>query len=159
MLLQETIEILHLSARSLGNTPLAATLNQLRVAAFLGGHGVDHNLHSCKHFRIDVLLRHLGHLAHTRQFIEHAGYPAHIIHLLQLFTEVFKVEFLTLFDLARQLVGFLFINFTLYFLNQGEYVAHPKDARSQTVRMKGVQRSGLLPHTEELDRLTGNRSD
>ena len=72
MLLEQTIQILQLGARAQRDALFARAVQQVRVAALGGGHGVDNGLHAFEHFGVDLGLGLLRHLPHARQFIEHA---------------------------------------------------------------------------------------
>ena len=158
MLLQQPVEILHLSARALGDTPLAATLDKFGVAALLGRHGVDHHLHLREHFGIEILLRHLGHIAHAGQFIQHARHAAHTVHLLQLVAKILQIKLLALLYLAGEFGGLLLVDLLLDLFDQRQHIAHTQNTRGQPVGVEGVQRGGLLAHTEEFDRLARYRA-
>ena len=161
MLLDQPPNVLHLSTGAHGDTALARTADNFRIATFGRRHRVDDRLHL-----LELLLgRHLraAHLrqidtTHGRQLVHQAAQATHILHLLQLIAEVFEVEAFTLLQLLRQLVGFFLVQGLLGLLDQAEHVTHAENPRGNPVRMEGFERIALLTHAEELDRLAGDRA-
>ncbi|RMQ38992.1 Membrane protein [Pseudomonas syringae pv. actinidiae] len=159
VLLDQTPDILNLSARPLRDTALARAADQVRVAALGWRHRVDDGFHL-----LELLLGCALGIAHLRQvdaadawqFVHETAEAAHVFHLLQLIAEVFEIEAFALLELFRQFVGFVFVEGLFGLFDQAEHVAHAEDSRSDTVRVKRLQRLALLAHADKLDRLAGD---
>ena len=159
MLLEQTIQILQFGARAQRNALFARAVQQVRVTALGGGHGVDNGLHAFEHFGVDLGLGLLRHLPHARQFIEHAGNAAHVLHLLELVFQVFQIELFALLDLFGKLLGLFLVELLLRFFNQRQHIAHAENARGNSIRIKGFQGIGFLAHTQKFNGLAGNVLD
>src|SRR5690606_36909396 len=151
--------VLDLGAGAGSDTALARAADDVGVAPLRGRHRIDDGFHL-----LELLLGlglggfHLRRidLAHHGQFIHQRAQPAHATHLLQLVTEVFKIEALAFLQLVRELLGLGLVELLLGLLDQAEHVAHAENARGDPVRMEGLEGVGLLAYAEELDRLAGN---
>src|SRR5207253_1471782 len=161
VLLDQATDVLHLGTGTHSDPTFARTTDQLRVTALGRGHGVDDGFHL-----LELLLCCALGIAHLRQihttdiwqFVHETAEAAHVLHLLQLIAEVFEIETFTFLELFRQFFGFIFIKGLLGLLDKAEHVAHAEDPRSDPLRVERIERIALLAHTDELDRLAGNRT-
>ncbi len=131
MLLDQTPDVLNLSARAHGNAALARTADQIRITALGRGHRVDDGFHLLElFFRCALSVAHLRQVdaADARQFVHQAAKATHVLHLLQLVAEVFEVEALALLELFRQLVGLVLVESLFGLLDKAEHIAHAEDA-------------------------------
>ncbi|CAM4093649.1 hypothetical protein VRRI112168_14240 [Vreelandella rituensis] len=156
MLLEQTIEIRHLQARSGGNTPLARAIDDVRLTALLGRHGVDQGFKLAQLLFRAGALSHFRHLSHAGQLAQQTAHAAHFLELLELIAEIFKIEAFAFLDLLGQLFGLVLVDGTLGFLDQGKHVAHTENTRCDPVGVERLQGVDLLPHPHELDRLAGD---
>ncbi|MCY1219796.1 hypothetical protein D9M72_317860 [compost metagenome] len=159
MLLDEAADVLHLGAGAQRDAALARTTDHFRITALGGRHRVDDRLHL-----LELLLggglgvAHLRQVDATehRQLVHQAAEAAHVLHLLQLVAEVFKVKALAFLDLLREFLGLLAVHVLLGLFDQAEHVTHAEDARSDAVGVEGIEGFGLLAHAKELDRLASD---
>jgi hypothetical protein len=106
-----------------GDTPLARSLDDLRLRTLGGRHGVDDTDGAIDDFLVDVsALRKLREL--RGQLIHQRAQPAHLVHLLHLRLEVLQVEAFAALHLLRELLGFFDIDVFARFFHQAQHIAH-----------------------------------
>ena len=81
---------------------------------------------------------------------------AHLLHFLQLLQKILQRK-LRLPDLRFQLDRLFFVELLLRLLDEGDDVAHAKDAGGQSFGMEPFQRLRLFAGADELDRLADRR--
>ena len=127
MLLEKSVNVLNLGARTRRDSLLPRAINTIGVAPLSWRHRAYNCFHLTKRVGLKLFLSHLGHIAHTGQLVHHTGNTPHIIHLLYLVAKVFEVELLAFLEFGSKFLRFLFINFLLCVLNQREHITHTQN--------------------------------
>ena len=96
-------------------------------------------------------------LLHARHHARQHPQPAHVAHLLQLHRKIVEVE-LALLEVARELLGVLFLDRRGGPLDEADNVAHAEDAVGDRAGAEGLDRVELLAGAGKLDRLAGDRA-
>ncbi|OIQ69788.1 hypothetical protein GALL_486080 [mine drainage metagenome] len=126
------------------------------VGAFFLGHRVDQGDLTFQH--LVVKSRSLGlfrHAAHAGQHAHHGLHTAHLEHLVKLALEVVHVE-QTLLEPLHRALGLLQFDGFLRALDEGDDIAHAKDAARDAFRLERLKRVHLFAKADEADRLAGD---
>ena len=139
-----------------GNAALARSLDELRFAALLRGHGIDDAFDAAE-LLVVLQLRRVD-LTHQlrRQLVDERSHAAHLLHLRDLLLEVLQVEALALLHLLGDALGLVEINLGVRLLHQRQDVAHAEDASRHAIRVERLDAAQFLADTDKLDRLAGH---
>ena len=128
-------------------------------ATLFQGHGVDDDPHALELTVVDLSLRRFRDLPHTRQLIQHTGYAAHIVHLLELVAEILQIELAPTLHFLAQGAGLCPYRPYVQLLRSA--TAHrpcPKCGRLIDLDKTVPERRFFRPHAQKFDGLTGNRA-
>ena len=96
-------------------------------------------------------------LASPGQHAHQPAHAAHLLHLLQLATQILEVEG-TLLELLRHFLGVFGRHMLGGLFDQRDDVTHAQDAVGDTAGVEIFQRIHLFADTDQLDRLAGGRA-
>ena len=156
VLFQQTVEVCHIHPGTGGNALFARRGEEIRVGAFLFGHRLDQRDLALQHLVVEARFGGGGlHLAHAGHHPHQALHAAHLEHLFQLHPQVVHVE-QTLGKAFGHAFGLFGLERLLRALDEGDDIAHAKDAASDAVGIEGFDRVHLFADADKADGFAGD---
>src|SRR6478609_4511700 len=157
-LLHEPVDVRQGRARAGGDPPTTRAVEDRRIASLGAGHRPDDPFRALEVAAVDGSLCLAGEVAHARDHRHDLPERAHLLHLLHRIEHVVEGE-RPLPHLLFELGRLLLVDVLLGPLDEGHDVAHAEDPAREAVRVEDLQRVGLLPGAEELDRDASDGGD
>src|SRR5712692_4991601 len=159
VLLEDLVDLLHGGAAAFGDALAALAVDDVVVAAFLVGHGIDDGFEALELALVDFgVFGQIRERADLREHVHDLVERTHLAHLLELVAEVFEGEVI-LAEFAFELGGGFFVDGQFGALDEGHDVAHAEDAGDDTLGIKAFEGVVFFAEADEFDRGAGNFAD